>query len=326
MPVDQALLERHSRFRDAGSGITEEFLTPRFGGERVLALLYRPNRELRKEGWIISHSFGMEQTFLMEHEVAAARAIAAAGLPVLRYHGRGYGDSEGSRRAIGLSSHVADANEAVDLLRAEAGVERVGILGARFGGLVAALVADRRELPLLALWEPITRGSQFMRDFLRSRDLFQMMSADGSVEDATRGERPAGADPRIELEERGWSDIKGFLLTREAHDEISSIDLTRDVRRFSGAALVLGTSRAGQASTPVRRLSEHLRALGAECQEVVVRSEEAGNFGHYHYDNDEDPNAKRDVQAGLAADLAAATASWLQGLSADRASRESRGR
>ena len=49
-------------------------------------------------------SFAMEQIHLGRMEVVMARVLAAAGFPVLRYHGQGYGDSqaEGAASEIGL--------------------------------------------------------------------------------------------------------------------------------------------------------------------------------------------------------------------------------
>jgi pimeloyl-ACP methyl ester carboxylesterase len=309
MPLDERLVANHRRFEDEDAGISEEFLQPVLGSARTLAVLYRPLVDPRDVGWVICHSFGMEQTFLMEHEVAAARALAGAGFPVLRYHGNGYGDSEGDPRAIGLTSHVAEAADAVAVLAAEAGVVTPGTLGARFGGMVAALVADRHTLPLLAMWEPVTQGSRYMRDLLRSRDLFQMLQAGDP-----NAERPVGPDPLEELRVREWTDLKGFFLTRGTHDEIAAVDLLRDLTRFSGSALLVSVSRSGARPQGLARLAEHLRSLGATCEEETVRDDEAVNFGQYHYDNDEDPNAKRDLQSGLAAAIASSTTSWCRRL------------
>src|SRR5205823_2231940 len=103
-------------------------------------VLYEPLGEHRSAGWVICHSFGQEHSHLMEHEVVAARALASAGFPTLRYHGQGYGDSMGHPGEATLESHVGDALGAVDVLLGRTGIHDVGVLGARFGGAVAAIV------------------------------------------------------------------------------------------------------------------------------------------------------------------------------------------
>src|SRR5262249_34932224 len=156
---DVALLASHRQYEDKRTGITEEFLQPTLQGVRTVAVLSRPLGPARPVGWVICHSLALEQVHLARMEVVVARTLAAAGFPVLRYHTRGYGDSDGGE-GVGLGTHLADATEAVELMRRVGGVERIGMLGARFGGTVAALVADRLDLDLLGLWEPVTRGQQ----------------------------------------------------------------------------------------------------------------------------------------------------------------------
>jgi len=312
--LDEALIERHRSFRHVVEGreIEESFLQPSFQGTQVAAVLYRPVADPLGVAWVVCHSFGAEQMFLMEHEVPVVRALAARGSPVLRYHGRGYGESFGGRESIGLGSHLEDAREAVALCRAQTGAARVGLLGARFGGLVAALTADREGLDLLALWEPAVRGSAFIRDVLRSRDLLGVMHQD------PHQTAPSEADPMEELQAQGWTDARGMYVSKAAFEEISAVDLTRDVERFAGDALVVAVTRGERAGTPVAKLAEHLRSLGASVEEAVVRDPEAGTFGQYHYDNEDDPNAKTDLQAGLERALAENTLQWAVRLAGGR--------
>src|SRR3989442_15031247 len=131
MATRTAALERHGRYEDRQAGISEEFLQPVLGGERTVAVLSRPLGQSSSVGWVVCHSFGMEQIHLGRLDVLAARALAAAGFPVLRFHGQGYGDSEKGADAIGLSSHLAENADAVRLLQEEEGVGGVGALGAR---------------------------------------------------------------------------------------------------------------------------------------------------------------------------------------------------
>jgi alpha/beta superfamily hydrolase len=301
--TDVALLVSHRQYEDKRTGITEEFLQPTLQGVRTVAVLSRPLGPARPVGWVICHSLALEQVHLARMEVVAARTLAAAGFPVLRYHGRGYGDSEGGED-IGLGTHLADATEALELMRTIGGAERIGILGARFGGAVAALVADRQDLDLLGMWEPVTRGQQFMRDFLRARVFSEMA-------DQLQPEGASGMDRiREELDAQGWADIKGFPLTRRAHDEIEQLDLTSDLTRFHGSALVVSVSKSGKPGPGLTKLADHLRSLGATCLVEAVHDPTAAQLGQFHFQTIQGGRAKRDTQFELDRSVADATRRW----------------
>src|SRR5439155_21402197 len=206
-----------------------------------------------------------------------ARTLAAAGFPVLRFHGQGYGDSERDMSDIGLSSHLADATDAVALMAAQDDVHEVGIMGARLGGMVAALVADAQTLPYLAIWDPVVAGAQYMRDFLRSQLLHKM------VQDAAQAglardsdETPGSAhgsetvDPRGQLETEGRADIKGFPLNRQAFHDLSGVNLAQDIKRYRGKSLLIALSRTDRMSPSLTKLEARLQELGGECTAQVV--------------------------------------------------------
>jgi alpha/beta superfamily hydrolase len=82
------------------------------------------------------------------------RRLAGAGVAVQRFQYRGSWPSEGDARRIGFADLVADATQALELLRDRAGVRRVAFLGARLGALVAARVARNEPAAPVALWTP----------------------------------------------------------------------------------------------------------------------------------------------------------------------------
>src|SRR5690349_21862907 len=76
-------LEDLRSFRDERLGVVERFLVPRIGGGATVAVLSTPIGPSAGMGWVICHAFGREQAYLQSLEVAAARALARAGFPVL---------------------------------------------------------------------------------------------------------------------------------------------------------------------------------------------------------------------------------------------------
>jgi pimeloyl-ACP methyl ester carboxylesterase len=304
MTIDTRALERHRRYEDAQAGISEEFIQPELGGARTMAVLSRPLGRASTVGWVVCHSFGMEQIHLGRQDVIAARALAAAGFPVLRFHGQGYGDSERGAEAIGFSSHLAETEDAIRLLQGQDGVERVGVAGARFGGMVAALLADRLDLPFMALWEPSARGGLYIRDLLRRELLSKMAAGDGEV-------GPAEMERlRDELASQGWTDIRGFRLSREAYEDISAVDLGKDLTRFSGQALLIAVSRTERINPTVSKLAQHIESLGGRTSVRLVQDQFGGQFGQFRFQTVDGGRGKRDVQLELNEKVAAATVAW----------------
>lgn len=304
MGIDLELLQQHRRFEDPQAGISEEFLQPRLGLGETVAVLTRPLGRSAPVAWVICHSFGIEQIHLSRLDVIVARALAAAGFPVLRYSGQGYGDSQLGMEVVGLASHLAEAEDAVQLMRRQEGVEQVGTLGARFGGAVAAIVAERLDLPLLGLWDPVVRGSQYVRELLRSEVL------SGIVESGEGGGSTHLTQIREELDSKGWTDIKGWLLSGQAHDEISAVDLRETLSRFSGSALLVGLSRTPKVPSSLSALSEALGRGGGSCSLQLVQDAFASQFGQFRWRTVEGGTSKRDTQLELNEKIADVTLAW----------------
>ncbi len=254
-------------------------------------------------GWVVCHSFGMEQMHLSRLEVSLARALARSGCAVLRYHGRGYGDGALHAEGPRLSTHLTEAEDAAELLRSR-GLERLGAAGASFGGMVAALLADRLDLEFLAVWEPPVDGDRFIRNLLRTQALFEL------AEQGSAAHRSPAERAREEMASRGWTEVKGVKLSRQAHDEIAATSLLEAVRRFRGRSLVGSISRSGSPGPGVTELAGHLSALGGRCTTTVVRHPLAPQFGQYHYSAEEDVDAKQDVQFELFDSVVASTTEW----------------
>jgi pimeloyl-ACP methyl ester carboxylesterase len=308
MALDEALLETHRGFRDERSGIREEFLQPVLGPGRTVAVLSRPLGPAHPVGWVICHSFGIEQVKLHRLEVVAARELAASGFSVLRFFVQGYGDSEQRRRAVEVSWHLDGTMDAVSLVREMEGIRSVGVLGVRFGGLVAALTAERAGLNLLGLWQPFATGRRFLSDFAQTA-LFE------NLLDRAEGERPDGVGPEYErfmegFGPEGWKDLNGFRLGRRALDDISAFDLRRDVRSFRGSALVVGISRSGELPTESAEVAAHLRDIGADCHEEGVQDDSAAMLGQHQFKKLGDGEVERDIFHQAFRAVAASTTRW----------------
>src|SRR5262245_44836634 len=153
------------------------------------------------------HSLGVEQVTCYRAEVLCARAAAAAGFPVLRYHARGHGDSAGDFAAVTLESLTQDALAAAGEVLRRSGAEQVVWVGVRFGALVAAAALERGPRAAgLALWEPVHAPLDYFRGQLRG--LLYSQVAEGKKPSATVD------DLLAEMEREGQVDVHGYYLHR----------------------------------------------------------------------------------------------------------------
>jgi hypothetical protein len=308
MPALDSSLARLRRYEDPELGISEEFLQPVLGKGLTVAVLSKPLGPARPLGWVVFHSLGIEQVHLLRLDVLLARSLASAGFPVLRFHGRGYGDSAAEVANIGPSSHVQDAMDAVALMRDVVGVEAVCAFGARLGGTVAALVADRVDLAGIALCEPIVSGSAYGRELLRRQAISGMLRKT----DEDSGARVA--ELRGELEANGFVDLNGFRLTKETVDELAGIDLVKDVTRFRGPSLVVGISRSGRPGARTQALVDHLQSLSGRSTFEIIQDQHANEFGKFHYRTDARTGFPRDTLFPVIAPVTTRIVEWARSL------------
>ena len=149
------------------------FSTP---GQRLFGVLHAADADATV-GWVFCHPFAEEKLWAHRVFVSMARELARAGMPVLRFDYRGYGDSDGQFEQFTLADHVADVHTAIAELRARAPrIERVNLLGLRYGAGVAVLAAlDNAAVGRLVLWDPVVDFEQYLLDQLRSNLTTQMV-------------------------------------------------------------------------------------------------------------------------------------------------------
>jgi len=158
-------------------------------------------------GVVICSPFGYEAICSHRSVRSFAQAIAAAGLPVLRFDYCGTGDSEDIEpNGDQLSAWSQDVIAAGDELRRSADVEHIYLLGFRLGVLVAAkAAASYAGIKGLIAIAPVTSG----RNYLRELRTIQLASA----------KRTASA-------EKGGIHVAGFSLSAASIASLNTIDLT----------------------------------------------------------------------------------------------------
>lgn len=147
-------------------------------------------------------------------QVLFGRALAARGVSVVRFHYRGWGNSEGDATLTTFETLVDDALAAASA----APSARLAFLGTRVGALVAAAAARRHPEAPLILSEPID-GAAYWREAVRAR-LIRAMTGSG---DGT------GPSAEAELERFGWFDLVGYRVDRALYESLGSRTLAAEL-------------------------------------------------------------------------------------------------
>jgi dienelactone hydrolase len=169
------------------------------------------------------------------HEVASYRArrewaddLAAAGVPTLRLDLPGTGDSAGSAGDPDRFGAWVDAvRAAAGWVRAQPGVERLGVIGLGLGGHAALRAVDAgAAIDDLVLWSVPDRGRRVVRE---QRAFAGMQGARYSLDGAV--------EPRLLPD--GWLEVNGFVLSAETIAALDTSAVAELALGGIGRALVL---------------------------------------------------------------------------------------
>jgi pimeloyl-ACP methyl ester carboxylesterase len=302
MPLNASLLDDHASFDVPEEGFAERFVRFRAGSGETVGVVTTPmGRPSRDLGWISCQSFGMEHIDMLGVERTVARRLAGAGYPVLRFHCQGYGDSEADPGSATLSTHVRDTRDAAAWAADNLGVSQLGLIGWKFGALVAARALDAVAPSHLVLASPPSTGARYMSELLRG---FAFKDWGGSDESGANA-----GDLRARLEADGELDLGGLRLSREAFHEAGEATLS-EVGGFRGRCLILQVSPSARPHRPLRELADRLNDAGGAASFVVLEHPYAGLLGRPRLRMGEFTQLA-DVLAGLDLTMTEEILSWL---------------
>ncbi len=201
-------------------------------------------------------------------EVLLARALSAAGLAALRFQYRGSGNSEGESRAATFDSMLQDARAAIRHLRERTGADALGLVGTRYGALVAAATADAGA-PLL-LWDPVVDPERYFRETFRARLIHDMR--------AGRASRAGSRGMLEELRREGSVDVLGYEITRDLYDSSVRVTLAELLRGAPRPLLVLQLSSDPEVRVEYLELLATLAEAGVRATVDVVPEDPAWWF------------------------------------------------
>ena len=221
-------------------------------GRRLYAVLHVPD-ERAGAAVIFCHPFAEEARCSHLAFIHAAHELCREGFHCLRFHMTGCGDSEGAFREATVETWLGDLSAAVDYVASSVPDARIGLLGLRLGGTLAAVMAQRRrDIEFLMLWEPVVSGSDFVAMNMR-RSLMRKM--------LTQGDEFDGSGHT----EGDVIDLDGWLVSAEMREGIESLDLLAQDRAFTGGVLIVRISPHGTVERQLEALEEAYELGGARC-------------------------------------------------------------
>jgi pimeloyl-ACP methyl ester carboxylesterase len=178
-----------------------------------------------------------------------ADALAADGVPALRFDYYGCGDSAGDSRDVRWDRCIDDIVVAAEELRSRAGLHEVAAFGARLGGSLALKAATRAGFEDVIVWDAVVDGA----DYVRSLESMQ----ESLRQDSRRFVHPRKAE-EVEGQWLGFeadpalqAQVRGMALSRDALPSLW-ID-TADAEEKQGwrsLALDAGRVRTLETKTP----------------------------------------------------------------------------
>jgi pimeloyl-ACP methyl ester carboxylesterase len=220
---------------------------------------------------VACHSVGLEHMVPTRMLALAVREAAALGYPAMLYHSRGHGDSSGDFADVTLDSLVEDALQAAASVREKSGAKRVLFMGVRFGTVVAATALSRySDSAGLILWEPVHRGNDYFRQFVRGL-LFAAVARGQKL-----GETADDILKRVETE--GRADIHATYLHSKFYLSSRDANLSSTISGWNGPTLIAQVQPRMSITPDNQSLAAALEARGSKVTAVRISEEPGWQF------------------------------------------------
>jgi alpha/beta superfamily hydrolase len=247
---------------DRATGTREQLEFFGSGPQKLFGARYAPS-STPTAGVVVCPSLHCELLASYRDEVLLARALAARGVVVQRFHYRGAGHSHGDTPEMTFERMVEDARDAADRLRAESGVAEPAFMGTRFGSLIAAAAARDTAAPLI-LWEPVFESAAFFKEAFRARIVrdFRLMD-----------KPPTQADLVEEMRAKGFIDIHGYPLDLATYESSGQRSLVTELGDTPRMIFVGQIGRPTMRKPDLERALETWKVNGFEVDVDVIADE-----------------------------------------------------
>jgi len=183
---------------------------------------HKPQGNITRDcGVVLCYPMGSEYDKAHRSYTQLALRLSKNGFHVLRFDFYGCGDSGGDGQEGSVGQWLDDISTAIDEIRRRCGLERVCLVGLRFGGALAMTAgAERGDIDTMILWDPIVNGKAYISELtsLHRKTLRGFMA---------------------NLEYNRSDEMLGFPFTDQVRTEINDLDLLATQRKPANNLLVV---------------------------------------------------------------------------------------
>ncbi|WP_266182509.1 alpha/beta fold hydrolase [Dyella humicola] len=129
-----------------------------FGDRSELFGIYHAAAPAAGKAVLLCAPLGQDQIRCHRLYRQLAHALAAEGIPALRFDYYGCGDSLGTSAEVRWDRCIRDTVTAANELRARCGIDRVVAFGARLGGNMALAAFAAARFADIVVWDPVIDG------------------------------------------------------------------------------------------------------------------------------------------------------------------------
>ncbi len=269
---------------------------------RLLGFLHLPamsDAPPNKTGIVYCHPFGEEKMASHAIVVKTARRLSEKGFAVMRFDFSGCGDSEGELDETTLEDWNEDLRCAIERLKIETGLNKIGLWGLRLGASLVLEYASKWKqsfaspatgaasltpslslsstpdiLAFLILWQPVPDPEVFIKQFLRQKMSTEIASkAEGEVnrEGAVAPSSVKGLIRSLENDET--VEVIGYPISKALYRSfVSRAKLALPVSE-DYPVLVATTSLSAEAAPGPKKLAESLLSSGHRVQVEHIQEE-----------------------------------------------------
>lgn len=204
----------------------EHFYFKNRSEKNLFGVIHYPENK-NSQGVLICHPLFEEKLHTHRVLVDFSRLLSSSGFAAMRFDYYGDGDSQGEFEEATVETRLSDINSALELLRKKTSIQKIALLGIRFGATLAALSVEKEKMvDALILWAPILKGNDYLQQLLRMNLTHQVVVYKKIV--YTREELVRG------LKEGKMINVEGYEISKELYEQVSRIDLLAEEKNFSG--------------------------------------------------------------------------------------------
>ncbi|NIM19929.1 MAG: alpha/beta fold hydrolase [Candidatus Latescibacteria bacterium] len=264
--------------------ISEKAIFFREENNPLFAMLYGPDEDSAasretdgvRRGVVICDSLFEEKFWCERVFTNLGRHLAAKGFRVLVFDYFGYGNSSGSSIDVAVSTLEQDVDDACDLL-VDSGVNRLTLLGIRWGAALACRAASRRnDVDSIFLINPIAKWQTEFMKTLRANVAGQyaifrkaVLTREGIIKELTSGGDCVRSGYRM-------NNIDGYFFSRDFYEQLQDVSLPIDIPdRVKSLTIFTIPAKKTAAPPPEDKLAAAFRSAGVDCDSITLNEDNA---------------------------------------------------